>query len=173
MTRNDEDGDLQGTVLDDEPDLVAVEALRAEKEAAWDEGHEQGYDSGYYADDDDEPETVEGRSQRANPYRPLDDPATQPVAEKDRLITELTADFEASKGREQILRDGFKAGVAKALKDAIDLVQAESVRESRNRKRKAIIGILEYIEHTLRYEADRADTTKEASHGTAKEQPNA
>lgn len=36
---------------------------------AWDEGHEQGYDSGLYAREDAEPETVETRSLEMNPYR--------------------------------------------------------------------------------------------------------
>jgi len=43
--------------------------LATAKADAWDEGHEQGYDSGMYARADDEPETVEGRSLEKNPYR--------------------------------------------------------------------------------------------------------
>lgn len=43
--------------------------IRKAKADAWDEGHEQGYDSGRYSEEDGEPETVETRSLEKNPYR--------------------------------------------------------------------------------------------------------
>lgn len=47
--------------------LIAL--LATELQKAWHEGHEQGYDSGRYYQDDNEPETLETRSLEANPYR--------------------------------------------------------------------------------------------------------
>lgn len=52
---------------------------------AWDEGHEQGYDSGLYAYEDDEPETVETRSSEMNPYREAP-PAQAARDEWQRLV---------------------------------------------------------------------------------------
>lgn len=56
-------------VLDNADTSALAEHDKRVAAKAWDEGHEQGYDSGRYAESDDEPETVETRSLEENPYR--------------------------------------------------------------------------------------------------------
>jgi len=69
LTRPVPNGDNRTVALDALASVDSGSALAERDAEKWDEGHEKGYDSGRYALDDDEPETVETRSLAQNPYR--------------------------------------------------------------------------------------------------------